>query len=90
MVEKGFKALKMRIGRYSVAREAKVAAAILSRSELSQKIRKHPRSTMGTDIASAYQRHPWLTDLDRLLWRAPNGPASADGGCDPGSLRDDR
>lgn len=44
-----------------------IAAAIRSRTKLSQKIRKHPPPTMGTDVVAAFQRHPWLTDLDRLL-----------------------
>ncbi len=57
-----------------------VAAAILSLSKLSQKIRKHHRPTIGTDIVAAYQRHPWLTDLDRLLQRhASHRPATAQG-----------
>jgi hypothetical protein len=54
----------------------RIGAAILSLSRLKQKIRTHPPSSMGTGIVTAYQRHPWLTALDRLPSRAPHNRPS--------------
>ncbi len=54
----------------------RVFAAAKRLGQLQDKIRRNPRLAIFTDAASAYQRHPWLTSLDRLISRHPLGQAA--------------
>lgn len=69
LVQQGFKTLKMRIGRYSVAREAKVAAAI--REAVGPDIRLMADGNAAYTLGSALQMGEALHELGFMAFEEP-------------------